>query len=77
MERTDTGGDFIERFLIFRDSYDRAGSKDEKSYLAEEFLKSCTEEEVTLVREVIGDVLHKKSLNLSVKASPPAYLSLL
>ncbi len=67
MQRTDIRGDFVERFSIFRDAYDRARSKEEKNYLAEKFLTSCTNDEVTLVRDVIGDILQKNGFNLPNK----------
>ena len=67
MERTYIHGDFIERFNIFTNAYDRVRSKEEKSYLAEVFLKSCNNDEVTLVRDVIGNVLQQNRFNLSYK----------
>jgi hypothetical protein len=68
MERTSyIRGDFIERFSIFTNAYGRARSKEEKSYLAEDFLKNCTDDEVALVRDVIGDVLQKNRFNLPYK----------
>jgi len=54
------GSDFVERFGIFKSTYDRAATKEEKNYIAKEFLMHCTEDEVTLVRSVIGDVLHHR-----------------
>jgi hypothetical protein len=47
--------------------YGRARSKEEKSYLAEDFLKNCTDDEVALVRDVINDVLQKNRFNLPYK----------
>lgn len=67
MQRTDIRGDFVERFSIFRDAYDRAQSKEDKNYLAEKFLQSCTYDEVRLVRDVIGDILQKNGFNLPNK----------
>jgi hypothetical protein len=52
-------GDFVERFNVFADAYDRARSKEEKSCLAEDFLKTCNSDEIALVRDAIGDVLQK------------------
>lgn len=52
--------DFVERFSIFKDAYDRAATKEEKNYIAKEFLIHCTEDEVSLVRIIIGDVLHHR-----------------
>ncbi len=52
------GSDFIERFSIFKEKYDKALTKEEKNYIAKDFLIHCTEDEVSLVRSVIGDVLH-------------------
>ena len=52
--------DFVERFSIFKNMYDRAATKEEKNYIAKEFLTHCTEDEVTLVRSVIGDVLRHR-----------------
>jgi len=52
--------DFVERFGIFKSTYDRAATKEEKNYIAKEFLMHCTEDEVTLVRSVIGDILHHR-----------------
>jgi len=49
--------DFIERFGIFKNMYDRAVTKEERNYIAKEFLMHCTEDEVALVRSVIDDVL--------------------
>lgn len=67
MERNGIRVDFVERFMIFTDAYDRARNDKEKSFLTENFLKDCTEEEVTLVRNVIGDVLQKNGFNLPYK----------
>ncbi len=50
-------GDFVERFSIFKDAYDRAVKRDEKNYFARQFLTTCTEDEVSLVRSIVGDVL--------------------
>lgn len=52
--------DFEERFSIFKNMYDRATTKEEKNYVMKEFLMHCTEDEVALVRSVIGDILHHK-----------------
>ncbi len=52
------GSDFIERFSIFKEKYDKALTKEQKNYIANDFLINCTEDEVSLVRSVIGDVLH-------------------
>jgi len=51
-------GDFVERFSIFKNMYDRAATKEERNCIAKEFLMHCTEDEVTLVRSIIADVLH-------------------
>ena len=51
-------GDFEERFAIFKDVYDRVSTKEERNYIAKEFLMHCTEDEVALVRSIIADVLH-------------------
>jgi|GEM_PF-6118533 len=59
--------DFVERFRIFTSAYDRARSKEEKTFLTGEFLKRCTEDEVRLVRNVIGNVLHTSRFPLSNK----------
>ncbi len=60
MERTSSiRGDFIERFSLFKSAYTNARTKEEKNHIAEEFLNNLTEEEVALVRNVIGDVLNK------------------
>ena len=60
MERTSSiRGDFIERFSLFKSAYTNARTKEEKNYIAEEFLNHLTEDEVALVRNVIGDVLNK------------------
>lgn len=59
--------DFAERFRIFTSAYDRARSREEKTFLIEEFLKRCTEDEVRLVRNVIGNVLHTSRFPLSNK----------
>ena len=45
---------------MFRDAYGRMNSKEEKSNLAEDFLKICTTDEVKMVREVVGNVLHRE-----------------
>ena len=52
--------DFAERFGIFKSTYDRAASKEERNYITQKFLMHCTEDEVELVRSVIGDVLHQR-----------------
>jgi hypothetical protein len=52
--------DFAERFSIFKRMYDRAATKEERSYIAKEFLLHCTEDEVALVRSVIDDVLRHR-----------------
>ncbi len=57
MEAIGIRGNFIERFVMFREAYGRMSSKVEKSYLAEDFLKTCTTDEVKMVREVIGTIL--------------------
>jgi len=67
MERSEIRGDFIERFNVFRNAYGRARSKEEKSFLAEEFIKHCTGDEVTLVRDVVGNILQKNRFNLPDK----------
>jgi hypothetical protein len=59
--------DFVERFKIFTSAYDRARSREEKTFLTEEFLKRCTEDEVRLVRNVIDNVLHTSRFTLSNK----------
>ena len=60
MERTSgIRGDFIERFSMFKSAYNNARTKEEKNYIVEEFLNHLTEDEVALVRNVIGDVLNK------------------
>ncbi|MFQ5940239.1 MAG: hypothetical protein ACE5KA_00865 [Nitrososphaerales archaeon] len=64
---TDIRGDFVERFIMFRDAYGNARNKEEKSYLAKDFLKSCTKDEITLVRDVINDVLQKNNFSLPHK----------
>ena len=58
VQRTsNVGSDFVERFSIFKSTYDRAATKEERNYIAKEFLMHCTEDEVALVRSVIDDVL--------------------
>jgi hypothetical protein len=52
--------DFAERFGIFKKMYDRAASKEERQHITQEFLMHCTEDEVELVRSVIGDILHQR-----------------
>ena len=57
MEAIGIRGNFIERFVMFREAYGRMSSKVEKNYLVEDFLKTCTTDEVKMVREVIDTVL--------------------
>lgn len=52
--------DFVERFGTFKEKYDSALTKEEKNYIAKDFLTHCTEDEVSLVRSVIGDVLQHR-----------------
>jgi len=52
--------DFEERFGSFRNAYGRASTKEEKNYIAKEFLMQCTEDEISLVRSVLGDILHHR-----------------
>ncbi len=52
--------DFVERFSIFKEKYDKALTKEEKNYIAKDFLMYCTEDEVSLVRSVIGDILQHR-----------------
>jgi hypothetical protein len=52
--------DFEERFVTFKRTYDRASNKEERNYVAKQFLMQCTEDEVSLVRSVIGDTLHHR-----------------
>lgn len=60
MERTSSiRGDLIERFSLFKSAYAKARTKDEKNHIAEEFLNHLTEDEVELIRNVIGDVLNR------------------
>lgn len=57
MKHPDVRPDFVERFSAFTDAYDRAASREEKSFLANNFLKSCTNGEVLLVRNVLTNLL--------------------
>jgi len=52
--------DFEERFGRFRTAYARASTKEEKNYIAKQFLMQCTEDEILLVRSVLGDILHHR-----------------
>ena len=52
--------DFEERFAIFKRTYDKASTKDGRNHIAKQFLMQCTEDEVILVRSVIGDILHHR-----------------
>ncbi|MEM3099426.1 MAG: hypothetical protein QXU32_12050 [Nitrososphaerales archaeon] len=67
MEVAGIQGDFVQRFTTFTSAYGRARNKEEKNFLIDEFLRHCTDDEVILVREVIGTVLQKNGLNLSNK----------
>jgi hypothetical protein len=59
VQRTiDVRGDFEQRFAIFKRTYDRASSREEKNQIVREFLERCTAGEITLVRSVIGELLH-------------------
>lgn len=57
---TNVRSDFEERFGIFKRMYDMASTKEEKNHIAKEFLTHCTEDEVTLVRSVIDEILHHR-----------------
>lgn len=67
MEHAGIRGDFVERFNTFRNAYGRASSKEEKSSVTEQFLKNCTNDEITLMRNIIGNVLQNNRFNLPYK----------
>ncbi|MGH9933748.1 MAG: hypothetical protein ACRD3Z_01385 [Nitrososphaerales archaeon] len=52
--------DFEERFARFKSTYDRTSNKEERNYIAKQFLMQCTEDEVSLVRSVIDGILHHR-----------------
>ena len=66
MEAIGIRGNFIERFVMFREAYGRMSSKVEKSYLAD-FLKTCR---FKMVREVKTCTTYLRVDAIVVNSSP-------